>query len=275
VFPLAALALAVVMIGSAAVLTVRHFAATMGNNASTAWLQQEPALRDQAAAWVSQQVSFSAKVACDQTMCSSLSQAGFPAGQLIMLRETSTDLTSSNVVVVTPVVRAMFGTSIDTAYAPAILVSFGTGTAKIDVRLVAPNGVVTYQSMLGQAINQRKEDDATLVGINGITLSSTALDQLNGGQVDSRLVYAIAQVASTYSVHIVGFGNVGMGASRGVPLRYADIAENLPASQLGAMRSALAGLGNGIRPARTQDVTLADNQTVLRVEFTAPTPSSS
>jgi hypothetical protein len=272
---LLALALAVLVIGSAAVLAIRHLLGAAGNSASTsaAWLQQEPALRDQAAAWVSQQVSPSAKVACDQAMCTALSQAGFPAGQLVVIGPTSSDLTSSDIAVATPVIRAMFGTSISTAYAPAVLASFGSGTAEIDVRVLAPNGVGTYQSRLGQDLNERKQDDATLVGVNGIELSPGAREQLNAGQVDLRLVFAIAAVASTYSVDVVDFGNVGTGGSPGMPLRYADIAENIPAGQLRAMRAALAGLKSDIRPARTQDVTLAGGQTVLRVEFTAPSPS--
>ena len=126
---------------------------------------------------------------------------------------TSSDLTSSDVVVVTPVIRAMFGTSIRTADAPAVLASFGTGSAEIDVRVMAPNGVGAYQSRLEQDLDQRREADATLVGVDGITLSSTAQRQLNAGQVDSRLVLVIAQVASTYSVDVVDFGNVGTGGS--------------------------------------------------------------
>ena len=265
--------LAVLVIGSAAVLAVRHMTGASGGNTSAAWLQQEPALRDEAAAWVSQQLSPSARVACDRVMCTSLSRAGFPAGQLVTIGLTSSDLTSSDVVVSTPLIRAMFGSSISTAYAPAVLASFGTGTAEIDVRVMAPNGMGTYQSKLKQDLNQRKEaEPPLLVGVNGIRLSSTAQEQLNAGQVDSRLVLAIAQVASTYSVYVVDFGNVGTGESPGVPQRYADISENLPAGQLSGMRATLAGLKSDIRPARTQDVAVANNQTVLRIEFTAPSP---
>jgi hypothetical protein len=263
----------VVVIGSAAFLAVRHLAGVSGDNASVAWLQQEPALRDQAAAWVSQQVTPSARVACDRTMCTSLSHAGVPAGQLVMIGVTSADLTSSDVVVVTPAIRAMFGTSVDTAYAPDVLASFGTGTAEIDVRVMAPNGVGAYQSVLSQDLNERKgAEPPLLVGVNGIMLSTAARQRLNAGQVDSRLVLAIAAVASTYSVNVVDFGNVGTGGSPEVPLRYADIAEDIPANQLKGMRAALARLKSNIRPARTQDVTLAGGQIVLRVEFTAPSP---
>jgi hypothetical protein len=264
------LALAVVIVGSAAVLVIRHL--NSGNAASTAWLQQEPAVRDEAAAWVSQQVSFAAKVGCDRTMCTSLSQAGFPSGQLVVLGATSPGLPSAQVMVVTPAIRSMFGSSIDTADAPAVLASFGTGAAQIDVRITAPNGVVAYRAELSEDQQQQKETDATLVGVPGITVSPTARRQLNDGLVDSRLVLAIAQVASTYSVTLVDFGNVGTGGSPGVALRYADIAENLPASQLQGLRASLARLTGDIRPARTQDVTLASGQTVLRVEFTAPSP---
>ena len=73
------------------------------------------------------------------------------------------------------------------------------------------------------------------------------------------------------------FGSLGPGASPGVPLRFADLAESFPAAHMDAaayMRAAWAVLNGAdprIRPARAVSGTV-QGQAVLRVEFTAPSP---
>jgi hypothetical protein len=68
----------------------------------------------------------------------------------------------------------------------------------------------------------------------------------------------------------VQFGNVGSGASPGLPLRFADLSAT---GQVAASeRSYLDGLKGTLRPVRTVPVALPDGQAVLRVEFTAPSP---
>jgi hypothetical protein len=95
--------------------------------------------------------------------------------------------------------------------------------------------------------------------------------------VDSRLLAALAALAGHQPVDIIQFGNVGPGASPGIPLRFADLAESVPAAHMDAaayMRAAWAILSAAdppIRPARGLSGTL-QHQAVLQVEFTAPSP---
>jgi hypothetical protein len=84
-------------------------------------------------------------------------------------------------------------------------------------------------------------------------------------------------VASHQPIDILGFGNIGPGASAGIPLRFADLAGNDPAAQMSssayaqAVRASLSAVNAQLRPVRT--VTAQEgSRTVLRVEFTAPTP---
>src|SRR5207249_1654566 len=58
-------------------------------------------------------------------------------------------------------------------------------------------------------------------------------NQLAAGQVDSRLLLAIAALAGHQPISIVRFGNVGPSADATMPLRFADLAENDPAARMG------------------------------------------
>ena len=71
-------------------------------------------------------------------------------------RAVSLDPRSSAVVVETAAVRALFGTSLDRAWAPAVLASFGSGSAGITVRVVASHGAVAYQTALAGDTGRRQ-----------------------------------------------------------------------------------------------------------------------
>ena len=102
-----------------------------------------------------------------------------------------------------------------------------------------------------------------------IIVPASARAQLNAGLVDLRLLSALTALSRHLPVSIVQFGNVGTGASAGMPLRFADLSQ---AGQADQMRSYLNGLKGTLRPVRTVPVVLPDGQAVLRVEFTAPSP---
>ena len=264
-------------------MAVRHFtgtgsppsAAAAGREAAT---RHEAAVRGQAAAWVAQQVSPGVAVSCDQVMCAALEARGLPSRDLLVLGPLSPDPRSSAVVVETGAVRALFGTSLDRAWAPAVLASFGSGSAGITVRVVASHGAVAYQTAQAGDMAAAKAAGARLLADRRITVQTSARSQLTGGLVDLRLMSALTALSRHLPVSVVGFGNVGPGVSAGVPLRYADLS---PASQAGGLtqagyaqsvRSALSGLDTSFRPVRTVPVVLPDGQAVLRVEFTAPSP---
>ena len=270
------------VIGSLTVVAVRHFTGTGSPSAAAAGREaatrHEAAVRGQAAAWVAQQVSPGVAVSCDQVMCAALEARGLPSRDLLVLGPLSPDPRSSAVVVETGAVRALFGTSLDRAWAPAVLASFGSGSAGITVRVVASHGAVAYQTAQAGDMAAAKAAGARLLADRRITVQTSARSQLTGGLVDLRLMSALTALSRHLPVSVVGFGNVGPGVSAGVPLRYADLS---PTSQAGGLtqagyaqsvRSALSGLDTSFRPVRTVPVVLPDGQAVLRVEFTAPSP---
>ena len=178
----------------------------------------------------------------------------------------------------TQVVRNLFGSSIDSAWAPAVLASFGSGTAQISIRIVAPHGVLAYQDQLNSGLAARQQLARSLPGNPQIQLSTLANHQLTGGKVDSRLMLALANLAADEPIDIVQFGNVGPGADASLPLRYADLAAADSAAKMAssayqrAMLAILSHANTQIRPASSQTMTLPGGQDVFRVEFTAPSP---
>jgi hypothetical protein len=244
---------------------------------SAASARQEAAVRKQAATWVAQQVSHDAMVSCDRAMCAALAADGFPSRELLVLGSTPTYPVTSAVVVETAAVRGWFGTSLH-AYAPADLATFGSGDAQVDVRIIWPAGAAAYHKALTADLAARRASEGKLLQVNVITLSPTARQQLIAGQVDSRLMLAIAALATREPIDIVQFGNIGPGGDADIPLRYADLAENDQAAHLAGpayVQSMRADLGTGpaaYRPASTVAVMLPEGQLVLRIEFTAPSP---
>jgi hypothetical protein len=270
------------VIGSLTVVAIRHFTGTGSASAAAASREaatrHEAVVRGQAAAWVTQQVSPGVAVSCDQVMCAALEARGLPPRDLLVLGPLSRDPRSSVVVVETGAVRALFGTSLDRAWAPAVLASFGSGSAGITVRVVASHGAVAYQTAQAGDVAAAKAAGARLLADPRITVQTSARSQLTGGLVDLRLMSALTALSRHLPVSVVGFGNVGPGVSAGVPLRYADLSSASPAGGLTqaeymrSVRSALSGLDTSFRPVRTVPVVLPDGQAVLRVEFAAPSP---
>jgi hypothetical protein len=262
------------VIGSLAVVAVRHFTGTGSASAAAAGREaatrHEAAVRGQAAAWVAQQVSPGVAVSCDQVMCAALEARGLPSRDLLVLGPVSHDPRSSVVVVETGAVRALFGTSLDRAWAPAVIASFGSGSAGITVRVVASHGAVAYQTAQAGDMAAARAAGARLLADRRITVQASARSQLTGGLVDLRLMSALTALSRHLPVSVVGFGNVGPGVSAGVPLRYADLSPE--AGYARSVRSALSGLDTSLRPVRTVPVVLPDGQAVLRVEFAAPSP---
>jgi hypothetical protein len=272
------------VIGSLIVVAVRHFTGTGSASSTAAATRHEAVVRGQAAAWVAQQVSRGVAVSCDQAMCAALEARGLSSRDLLVLGPLSPDPRSSVVVVETGAVRALFGTSLDRAWAPAVLASFGSGSAGITVRVVASHGAVAYQTALAGDMAAARAAGARLLADRRISVQTSARSQLTEGLVDLRLLSALTALSRHLPVSVAGFGNVGPGGSAGVPLRYADLNLTIPANpaslaggqtQAGyarSVRSALSGLDTSFRPARTVPVVRPDGQAVLRVEFTAPSP---
>jgi hypothetical protein len=238
-----------------------------------------PGAQAAAVKWVVRQVNPKTTVACDQATCAALVAHGYSPANLRKITSTSA-LSGSGIVVVTPVSRHLFGSSLATACAPAALATFGSGNSEVSVRIVAPagpQGAASWENRARKDQAERKTSEAALTQATTITVSGPAQQDLLAGRIDGRLMEAIADAASTEPIDIVEFGNVGMGASAVVPLRYADLAVSNPAATLGtqayiqALRTGM-NAGPGPRPDRTELLTLPGGQKVLRVEFLAPSP---
>ena len=100
--------------------------------------------------------------------------------------------------------------------------------------------------------------------------------ELRSGQVDSRLLLTLGEVASQWPVSIVAFGDRGPGASFGIPFRSADLvltdskAGPPAAGKVRQMAVFVHQLGGYFAGARIRTVHLARGLDVVRIEFAAP-----
>ena len=236
--------------------------------------------RNLAAAWVARQVSRTAVVACDPVMCNALAARGVPARVLYPLRPGTTSPLHSEIIVATALVRAQFGHLLSSGHAPAVLARFGSGPQRIEIRQIAEHGAAAYQAMLGADLLRRKTSGAELLRSSRIATAPIARRELSAGRVDSRLLIAIAQMASTHPMYIINFGSAAPGADADLPLRFADLAEtgrarHPHAQSVGYVRSVVLFLHAQripYRPAHVATVYLAGGRKALRIEFPAPSP---
>jgi len=235
------------------------------------------AARAAAAAWMARQVDPAAIVACDPQMCAVLQGEGIPAGRLLMLWAGNAGPLGSEVIVSTAAVREEFGSRLTSVYAPVALATFGSGSAQVAVRVVAADGSAAYLRSLQADATARRAVGALLLRNPHLRASPAGRRELAAGQVDARLLSAIAALATPYHVDITGFGAPAAGASPGVPVRSADISPAPAgpgggAATLDSVKRFLLAQQALFRPADVTTVRLASGQTVLHVEFTAPSP---
>jgi hypothetical protein len=259
--------------GSAANKAARHQAPAGGGGA----LSAAAAARSAAAGWAAQQVAPDAIIACDPQMCSVLQQHGITASRLLVLGPRSPAPLGSDVIVSTAAVRQEFGARLTSVYAPVALASFGAGGAQTVLRVVAPDGGAAYLRELRTDVAARASGGALLLHNSRIQVSPAGRRALAAGQVDSRLLSALATLAGIYRVDVAGFGPATAGAAPAMPLRSAEIAlgprvtPQHPAT-LGALAAFLRAQLPPYRPAQVTTLRLASGQTVLRVQFGAPEP---
>jgi hypothetical protein len=234
------------------------------------------AARQQAAAWVASQVNSHAIVACDPAMCAALRARGMRAGRLLVLTPARSDPFSSNLVVATSAVRSEFGARLRDVYAPATLATFGSGPARVELRLVAADGAASYRRQLAADVRERKAAGARLLHNSRLHIAAAARDALAHGEVDPRLLAILATLARLHSVDIIGFGSPMRGASAGVPLRSAEVTAAAPGSRRpGSLHSLMAVLRAQrppYLPSLVEIVRISPPARVLRIEYPAPSP---
>jgi hypothetical protein len=231
-----------------------------------------------AASWVATQIGHDASVACDKAMCHALTARGFPGRHLRLIRPGSSAPPNAQVVVVTPAVQRQFGGSRTTKWAPAVLARFGTGTAGISVRIAAPHGAAKYQAALKADLRSRKARGASLLTKPHISASAAARKQLQTGQVDSRLIVVLTALASVHPIRILDFVMASPGASAGMPLRIANLAQDYAASGMRGpayirFLSKALNLEPGIyKPEAAGPAYDASGTPIFRIKFLAPSP---
>ena len=237
-------------------------------------MQAAAAARQQAVTWVTAQVSHSAVVSCDPAMCAGLEARGFPAGDLMTLDSGASDPLGSAVIVATAAVRSAFGSRLTSVYAPIVIASFGSGSARIDVRVYAPGGAAAYLAALRADQAVRQNLGRVLLRNTRIAAAPAARAQLAAGQVDTRLLAILATLTHQGTVSIAAFGDSGPGAGPGVPLRTVELASP-PGAKSGYLTSVLALARAQQAPYLPNSATLArlaGGQEIARIEFAAPSP---
>jgi len=253
-------------------------ASTGATSGGSQLIAAETAIRGQATSWINSEVGHAVVVACDPVMCADLASHGFPAGNLNVLQSTAPDPYGSQLVIATADIRSQFGTKLTSFYAPTVIASFGTGTARIDIRVIAADGGPAYAAALAKDLQARKSSGAALASNKHIAVSASAHTQLTSGQVDMRLLTALAFLAGQQPVRVIEFGGSAPGASPGVPLRWAYLAEtdNAPGAKRSGYLQALVASIQRLRapyvPLSFGTVHMSGGIVALRIRFGAPSP---
>jgi hypothetical protein len=223
------------------------------------------AAQEETAAWVADQVSNAAMVGCYPVMCAALQAHGVDVGRLVLLRPGSGDPLRANVMVASPSV----GRQLTDRYAPALIAGFGSGGSRIEVRAVEPGGAAAYRAALRADLAARKAAGSQLLRNPHIQFTSTGAAQLRAGQIDSRLLGTLAALSSRYRFRVTAFSDAAPGAQ--VPFRQVTISGGRTAG-LAAALTMVRAQNPPYLPAHAAIVGLATGQTVLSIEFAAPSP---
>ena len=239
---------------------------------SAAALGASAATRGAAATWIAGQLAASAIIACDPAMCAALQADGLPATRLLVLRTAAADPLGSDVVVATLAVRNEFGTRLQSVYAPVVIASFGTGSGRIDVRAIAPDGAAAYRAALAADSRSRISAGGQLLRNLHIIVAVRARKALSAGDVDPRLLMMLAALAAQQPLRITAFGSPSPGASRGVPLRSVQLAPLGSGAKAGvSLRSMLSFVNGQRQPFQPLRAGLVGSS-ALTVEYAAPSP---
>ena len=258
VITVGALALSGVFAGTAAP-AVRARATSTPSPAQAAPHRTAPrpsAAQTAAAAWITGQLSSDATIACDPAMCTVLQAQGMTAGRLMPLTPGAPDPGGATVVVTSSAAAE--------AYAPALIASFGSGAARIDVRATEPGGAAAYETALRADLAARMSAGSQLLRNNRIRFTGRDAAQLRAGEVDARLLATLAALSSQYSFSVTAFGD----ASPGVAVLYREVTISGSSKNLTAALTLVKAQVPPYLPAQAGLVPPAG----LSIEFAAPSP---
>jgi hypothetical protein len=235
------------------------------------------AAREKAARWLYREVSRSQIIGCDTLMCALLVKAGVPSADLMLMSPSTEDPLGAGIIVATPDLRSQFGPRLSSEYAPAILASFGTGSARVDVRVIASWGAGAYQLALTRDIAARELQGTQIVGNSSIVLPASAKTELAAGQVDPRLLITLPFLAHRHAVRVLAFYDRAPGASPGVPFTGVKLAGADPKAGMPAhayLRWLVSFLHSQRSFYRAASITTAwrHGRAVVSIRFALPNP---
>jgi hypothetical protein len=235
-------------------------------------LQQQAALyRQEAAKWVSYELSPGVLVSCDQAMCDEVQQAGFAAGRLMVLAPTAPDPLGAAVIIATPAVQSQFGTRLASVYAPQVIAKFGSGPEEVDVRNLELGGTAAFDAQQAADRRSRVNAGTQLAGNQNFRASPAAKAELVAGQVDPDLVTTLVQLAHKITVQLVAFTDLSPGEGNAVPLRGAEILAAKP-GVLAAIQAEFATQIGAFAPIHTVVAKNSSGLSVVTVTYGAPSP---
>lgn len=272
-----ALAVVVVVAGAAIVLASRGAdpdAAAAGVDAVDA----DASARTAAARWIATEVQPGTKMACEKAMCADLRNSGVSAADLVELAGDSTQLGDAQLVVSSSGVRKRFGPALDFTTAPDVLGIFGAGASRVEVRQRSTHRRATHDKIKAREQKARQKAGLQLLDLPHVHTSSNAMHDLADGEVDSRLVFALARLAHAHTIDVSAFGDRGPFTGIDIPERAADIdqidgsaAIDDNPSMAGALRIVRAQHGT-YRLSGARLIASGASGGVLRLSVTAPTP---
>ena len=155
-------------------------------------------------------------------------------------------------------------------YAPALIASFGSGDARIDVRATESGGPAAYQAALRADLAARRSAGSQLLRNSHIQFTAREAAQLRAGEVDSRLLATLAALASQHSFRVTAFGDTSPGAQ--VLFREVTITSGggNGAADLTTAQAIVRAQAPPYLPAQAGLIRPASGQTALSIEFAAP-----
>jgi len=227
------------------------------------------AAQAQAAAWIAGQVNTDAIIACDPAMCAALQAQGVTAGRLMPLQAGAADPHGAAVMVTS----ASAANKLASRGAPAVIATFGSGTARIDVRASEPGGPAGYEAALRADLAARTSAGAQLLKNSHIQFTAHDAAQLRAGAVDSRLLATLAALASQYAFGVAEFGDTSPGVQalfRDVTITPKDTWDGT--AELAAIMALVNEQHPPYLPAHATIIHTPAGQAALRIEFAAPSP---
>ncbi len=277
----AAAAVGVGLIGSSAPPGRQHHATTRKltpaqRRAQAAAAAQTAANGKAAASWVAAQVSAQAVIGCDPATCAAILAAGYPSGGQVILQPGASLPAAGALVVVTPAIRAQYGSLLSSA-APAVVAAFGSGPQAVQVRLVMPGGQAAYSAAASSALAARQAAGRKLIATGRVHVLPGARAALIAGLVDPRLLTVLHRLAAHYPLDIERFADSGPLADSSMPFRLVEIIR-LTSRHGPDQLSELAGVEKLLRDqppgyrAAVDSFRLPGGRYGLKIEFPAPSP---